>query len=266
MRCVWLFILVVAAQVQAQVQEAATPFAGMACASSMFFSPWNVFGNPAGSSRLEANYAGVSYRRVFDLKELSTKSVFVVHPCSWGVTGLTYVHFGYDKYSEQQIGFSWGRQLSRFLDLGAKVDYLFSQVAKQTGIRQAVLFEIGLIFTLPYEIQVGIYTYNPVDVARLSAPGSLYVAERYSIGASWQIDHMFTVATQMDVLDAQAFFAAGVHFFYEGFLSIRCGFRSRYNSVYAGGGVKWNRYEIDLNYNTHPYLGAATSVCLAVRF
>lgn len=266
MKRAWVFILFMAANVQAQIHEAATPFSGMANAGGAFFSPWCVYTNQAGIARLEENYAGISYRHIFDLKELSTKTAFVVHPFTWGTAGITYTHFGYEKYSEQMAGIAWGKQLADFLDIGVKVDYLFSKVAEQAGIRQTVFFETGLIFTLPYEIRIGLHAYNPADIARLAGSSSLYTAEKYTAGVSWKIDRMFTLTGQVEILDADVLFAAGVLFLYEGFLRLRCGFRTEYNNIYAGAGIKWNRYEFDLNYNTHPHLGNMLSICLGVCF
>lgn len=266
MRLAGLFILLVAANIQAQIHEAVTPFFGMAGADDAFFSPWCLLSNPAGISQMSENYAGVSYRHLFDLKELSTKTVFAVHPVRKGVLGMSYVHFGYEKHNEQMIGVAWGKRLADFLDIGVKIDYLFSKTAKQSGIRQALFFETGLIFSLPYDILVGIYTYNPADIARLTAPEGLYVAENYSLGASWKIDEMFTLATQMNLTDSEVIFSAGIVFMYQNFLNVKCGFRTKYNNIYAGVGAAWKRYDVDINYNTHPNLGSSTGICLGVRF
>lgn len=261
--CILLFT---AANIQAQVQDAVTPFSGMANASHAVFSPWCVFSNQAGISRIDKKYAGISYRHVFDLKELSTKSVFAAVPTKWGAWGATYTHFGYEQYSEQMVGLVYGKQLAKFLDIGVKVDYLFSKVAKQPGSRQSFFFETGFIFSLPYRIVVGVHTSNPGNIARLTAPEQLYVAEKYTAGVSWKPDEVFTIATQLDMVDSEALFSAGVEYVYRQFLTARAGFRTGYNSVYAGLGGVWNRFELSVNYNTHIYLGNLMSFCLMVQF
>lgn len=266
MRCLCVLILLTAANLQAQVQEAATPFSGMAGVDCASFSPWCIFSNPAGTSRTDRITAGISYRRILDLKELSTKAVFALFPCNWGIPGITYTHFGYEKYNEQLLSLSYGRRLGRFTDFGAKIDYLFSFVEKQSGVRQAFFFETGLLFSFPGSFQWGIRASNPGDIARLTAPEQLYVTERYSSAVSWQPDERFRLAVQADLTDKIWYFSAGAEFTCADFLIFRGGFKTKYNGLYAGVGLGLNFLEIAVNYNTSDRLGNTLHVSLCGRF
>lgn len=266
MRCLCVFILLTAANLQAQVQEAATPFSGMAGVDCASLSPWCIFSNQAGTSRTDRITAGISYRRILDLKELSTKSVFALFPSSWGVSGVTYTHFGYEKYNEQLLGLSYSRRLGRLIDFGAKIDYLFSFVEKQSGARQAFFFETGLLFSFSGSFLWGIRTSNPGDIARLTAPEQLYVTELYSSAVSWKPDERFRLAVQTGLTDEIWYFSAGVEFTYENFLIFRGGFKTRYNGFYAGIDLDLNFGEIAVSYNTSDRLGNTLSVSLCGRF
>lgn len=266
MRCLFVLIFLTAANIQAQVQDAATPFSGMADVDCASFSPWCVFSNQAGISRTDRIAVGVSYRQVLGLHELSTKSLFALLPTRWGVPAITYSHFGYEKYNEQLIGLAYGRRLGRFLNIGVKIDYLYSFVAKQPQVRQAFFFETGILIALPENILCGLHVYNPGDIARLTAPKQLYVAETYTIAVSWQPDSMFLLAMQSDRIDGVWYFSVGTAFTYNNLLTFRGGLKNRYNKIYAGVGCLLDFMELTLDYNIHPQRGNTLGISLCGKF
>lgn len=266
MKFVSLLILLTVANVQAQVHDAATPYTGLGGGGGALFSPWNIFSNQAGISRLKNRHAGISYRTVFDLKELSTKSVFVALPTKWGNYGLTYTHFGYEKYSEQLVGLAFAKRLSDFLDVGGRIDYLFFQVAKQAHCRQAFCVDLGMIFSLPYGINLGVHTFNPGGLAERMLPSQYRVVSDYSVSGSWQIESKFLFVSQLTVSDKEMSFSFGGQYLLLRFLNVRCGFCTQYDNIYAGIGGIWNRWMLDVSYNTHPNLGNSTGMCLMLKF
>lgn len=268
MRCFIACILFIAThiEIQGQVNEVATPFSGMAGADGALFSPWAVYSNQAGVAQLSKAYAGISYRAVSDLKELNTKSIFVINPSAWGVYGVTYTHFGMDYYNEQLMGGVFSRRLSEWLNIGGKIDYLLVHVDKQPNNYHAFFFELGFLFTLPSDINIGVHGYNPGKISRLTAPNRIYVAEKYTLSSSWKVDKMFTLCAQGELLDRKFIFSGGVEFSYYEFLNIRCGYRSQFDNVYAGVEVIWKRLSLSLNYNSHPVWGGVTGVCLSIYF
>lgn len=266
MRCLFVLLCLAAANVEAQVECAATPFSGMAEIGSASFSPWASFSNPAGTSRVQSLSAGLSYQCLSGLKELSTKSAFILHPWKWGNAGMTYSHFGYEKYNEQLVGIIYSRCLGRNIAVGIKIDYLFSFAEKRSGMRQALFFEGGFLMSLPAGLLWGIQVYNPGDVARFSANGGLYTPERYVSALSWRPDKLFLLAVQLEQTDGKYSFSAGGEFSYEEVFFFRCGFRAGDNRIYAGTGLVWNFMEVNVNYNTQAHLGNVFGIALGVKF
>lgn len=247
-------------------QHATTPFSGMADIGCATFSPWCSFTNQAGLADERRPSAGISYRQVMGLSELSTKSAFATLPTRWGIPSVTYAHYGFSDYNEQTIGLAYGRRLGKGLSIGVKADYLFSSVAKQSGSRQTVFFEAGLLVNLPAGITVGAHAYNPGDVAQLSAPEALFVDEKYSFALAWQPDNFFTLSAQTERRKDGWHFAAGGTYTYAEFLTLSCGVKSRTNTFHAGVGVNTHFGELDIIYNTHPKIGNTIGVCLNAKF
>lgn len=266
MRCLYVLILLTAANIQAQVQDAATPFSGMADIDCASFSPWCAFSNPAGISQTDRISVGISYRHIWGLSELSTKSVFALLPMKWGIPAVTYSHFGYEKYNEQLVGLAYARRLSRYIALGIKIDYLYSFVDKQPQGRQAFFFETGILITLPGCFLWGVYVYNPANIAGMTAPEQFYVAECYSTAVSWQPDDMFLLAVQTDRRDGNWNFSLGAAYTYERLLTFRCGLQNKYDKIYAGIGCVFDFMELTMDYNTRPRLGNTFSVSLCGKF
>lgn len=266
MRVFFVFFLFVTADLCAQVQEVATPYTGMAGADCALASPWAVFYNPAGSSRIPAFSAGISYRHIFDLKELSVKSGFLAYPSLWGTFGLTYTHYGYEKYNEQLVGVAYGKKVSGFLDVGVKADCLFVQVSKQQGLRNAFFFETGLLFHLPYRLNLGLHACNPFDVASLSAPDGMSVPEIYKASLSWKADDQFLLSAQFDYCDGVCLVSFGAGFSYREMFDLKCGFKTKYNSVYAGLTWHLSPLELGMVYHTHSVFGSTMGVILGVAF
>lgn len=266
MRCLCVLLCLAAANVEAQVECAATPFSGMAEIGTASFSPWCVFSNQAGASRVRHLSLGISYQSLSGLKELSTKSVFVLVPWKWGNAGIAYSHFGYEKYNEQLVGVAYSRRLGRNVDAGIKIDYLFSYVDKRPGARQAFFFEGGLLLTLPAGLLWGVQVYNPGGVSRFSSEEGLYIAERYVSALSWKPDDLFLLAIQLERIDGRYRFSAGGEFSYAHLFFFRCGFKAGDNRIYAGAGLHWDFMEVHISYNTRAHWGHTWGVALSTKF
>lgn len=266
MRWLCVCILLWTATLHAQVQEAATPFSGMAHTDVALSSPWSVLSNPAGTSQVSSFYAGVSYHCLFDLKELSTKTAFVLCPSSWGNWGLAYSHFGYEYYNEQLLRLSYGKRLGAFIDAGIKLDYLFSQAAKRSGIPRRFFFEAGVLVSLSPALKLGLFTSNPGDIAGMSASGSLQVDEQYSISGAWTVDEVFLLALQWELINRQNVYSAGVRFSGWDLIQASCGFRTNPERFYAGIGLQYWKFDLQFAYNTNSRLGNEVNVSLGVKF
>ncbi|MDL2231495.1 hypothetical protein LJB85_02005 [Porphyromonadaceae bacterium OttesenSCG-928-L07] len=259
MRCRFLFILLICGGLRAQVQEVTTPYSGMADANYTVYSPWSVHSNQAGISRLSGIYSGVSYKHIFDLKELGVKSAFIVLPSGWGNFGLVFNYFGYDKYNEKRIGLGYGKQLADFADIGIKINYLNADVAKQTTSHGLFFFELGTIFTLYRELRLGLYTSNPFAIVRHK---DLFLSEKYTVGLSWKLDPLFTLASKLENTDGVWLFFAGIEFSHQDFLFVRSGFKSGNDTFCAGVSIAPGPLEISVNYETDNLFGNTLGVTL----
>lgn len=266
MRGWYMCILFGVASVQAQVQDAATPFSGMANSAVAVTSSWASFTNQAGIARLSGFSAGLSYRYNPALPELTTQAAFANLGSSRGVFSVSYVRFGYRKYREQLIGAAYGRTLASFLDWGIKAGFLWYEADKLSGRGNAFLVETGLIFILPENVRIGIRVCNPGDMARFTAPEGFQVDEIYSVGISWQPDTLFLLTLQADCLNEDYFYAAGIRYAVLPFMYAECGFRTENNRFSAGLGGSWRNVSAGLSYATNRHTGESVELTFGVFF
>lgn len=264
MKWLCVCILLAAANIKAQVQDAATPFSGMADLNTASFSPWCVFSNQAGIARSDAFYAGISYRHRPGMSRTDTKGGFVLLPSPWGNFAASYTYFGYQKYNEQSVGLVYARQLTSFWDIGIKVNYLFAGVAGQAQSKQAFFPEVGCIFSFSEPVLIGIRTSNPGNLAQLTTGKEWLVEELYAVGVSWEVDRAFWIAAQVEDRNGEYSGTIGAEYRCFRFLKIKTGVKTGKAPLYAGAELKWKTAELGFYYQTETHWGNRWGITLGV--
>jgi len=97
--------------------------AGMCRSSVALTGFWNIANNQAGLAVLERPEVGISYESKFSLSQLGNKTAAFAYPTGFGVLGVDFNHFGYNKYSEMKVGLVYARAFGKYIRIGLQLDY-----------------------------------------------------------------------------------------------------------------------------------------------
>jgi len=165
----------------------------LAHTNSTFTGIAGIYGNIAGLAYVEDMGVDVSYDSRYGLSELSTASVAAAFKAGGGTFGLLASRYGFDQYSENKIGFAYGRKLSKRISLGGMLD-LLQYNAGNLGNTNKITFELGLYAELTDRIDLGVTIFSPGTVA-LSDVQTL--PSRISMGVKYKVSTKTTL-----ILDA----------------------------------------------------------------
>jgi len=142
-----------------------------------------IYGNIAGLAYVQDVGVDVSYDSRFGLSELSTASVAAAYKVSGGTFGLLASKYGFDDYSENKVGFAYGRKLSKKLSLGGMLDLLQYNVG-DLGTTNKITFELGMYAELTDDIHLGVTIFSPGTVSLTDVqtlPSRLSIGLRYMV-------------------------------------------------------------------------------------
>jgi hypothetical protein len=241
-------------------------FAGMANTSVMQFGIWSVNNNQAGLALIETPEIGACYQNRFKLSETGSQLLAVAFPTRTGNFALSYNRFGYNLYSENNVGLAYARNLGKYLSAGLQFDYLYYHQTENYGNRGAFLFEVGLIAKPVENLYIGAHIYNP-GKARLADYNDERVPTVFRFGAGYHFSQLVLLAIETEKsIDTKARFKCGLEYQIVKNLFARTGFASEPNEFSLGLGYAFKNLAADVAFSSHQYLPMSTQVALKYSF
>jgi len=210
--------------------------------------------NQASLARLKNITAGVYGEKRFLLSAVNLYSAVIALPTVKGNFGIQADYFGFKNYQESQIGFAYARNLGKKLDVGIKFNYYSSRIPGY-GNASALDFEIGLIAHLSEKLHTGIHVYNPVG-GRFSKLDNEKLSSAYTFGMGYDASERFFVSAEIVKEEGKPVNVnTGFQYNFMKQFFVRAGIATETTNSYAGAGLKWNYFRLDLTGSYHPQLG-----------
>jgi len=232
----------------------ARPWAMGGAFTALAEAPHGLFWNPAGLGRYRGLALGSSYHRLFNLAELSHG----VLSTSWGGhrggLGLSYGHFGTDRYRETVLLIGYGRRLAGpiFAGLGIR-----GQGLAITGYGTSFDWGIdgGILLQLPAQVTWGLSVING-NRPELGRTGQA-IPWSWRNGMAWgERDRFWWTADLFKEPPYPAQLRIGHELWLASRLALRLGLYTRPSRFSAGCGVRFSRLRIDYAVITHLQLGS----------
>ena len=220
--------------------------------------------NQAALAQLKSAAGAVYVEKRFLLSATNMYSAVFVLPTKEGNFGLQADYFGFTNYNESQIGMAYARSVGSKLDIGIKFNYYGFKIPGYAN-SSAVNFEIGAIAHLSGKLNAGIHIYNPVG-GKLSKQNDEKLSSVYSFGMGYEASESFFISSEIIKEEDQAV-NVNVGFQYN-FLKqffVRAGIATETTSSYAGAGISWKNYRLDVSGSYHPQLGFSPGLLLIVN-
>lgn len=241
------------------------PYLGLGAYSQQQADVFSFSGNQAALARLDRISLGVYGERRFMLNETSLYSFAGAIPTNLGNFGVNLKYDGFTNFNENQIGLAYARSLGPKLDLGVQFNYYSYHIPGYTNA-STVNFEIGAIVHFTDALSGGIHVYNPVK-AELGKNSGEKLASAYRFGAGYDASKNFFISVEVVKEESMPVnVIGGLQYKFNNQFFARAGFTSETSGYFAGLGLAWKSFRLDVAANYHPQLGFSPGVLLATNF
>lgn len=269
MRKIYLLYFFLSAVDYADAQSLRKPvsasYIGLGAYSINHADVFSITSNQAALAQIKNPSFGVYGEKRFLLAETNMYSALFALPTKDGNFAFQADYFGYKNYNESQLGIAYARNVGTKLDLGIKFNYYSFQIPGYQS-SSTVNFEIGVICRFTEKLNGGIHIYNPVG-GRLSKTENEKLGSVYTFGMGYEASDDFLISAEIvKQEDLPVNVNAGVQYNFAKQFFARFGVASQNESPYAGAGVSWDNFRIDVSASYHPQLGLSPGLMLIMDF
>ena len=253
------------ADAQSLRKPVSASYTGVGAYSMNHVDLFSVTANTGALAQIKNPSFGVYGERRFLLAEGNMFCRLVAFPTDQGNFALQADYFGFKNYNESQLGIAYARNIGKNLDLGIKFNYYSFRIPGYE-IPSTVNFEIGAIAHLTDKLNAGIHFYNPVG-GKLSKTQDDKLSSIYTFGIGYEASENFLISAEIvKQEDKPLNVNAGVQYHFEKQFFARFGISSQNDSPYAGAGVSWSNFRVDMSVSYHPQLGISPGLMLVMNF
>jgi len=210
--------------------------------------------NVASLAQIKDAAFGVYGEKRFLLAETNMYSSIVAIPTKDGNFAFQADYFGFKNYNESQLGIAYARNVGKKLDLGIKFNYYSFRIPGYEN-PSTVDFEIGAIVHVSDKFNAGVHLYNPVG-GRLSKTENDKLSSVYSFGLGYEASENFLISAELvKQEDLPVNLNAAVQYDFAKKFFARFGLATENETPFAGAGVSWDNFRIDISASYHPQLG-----------
>ena len=262
---VFSFLIYTNSHSQALRRPIAARYVGLGAYSINHVDAFSFISNQAALAQVKSGAAGVYGEKRFLLSEANMFTAVVVLPTQQGNFGLQADYFGFTNYNESQLGIAYARSLGSKLDLGIKFNYYGFKIPGYANA-SAINFEIGAIAHLSDKLHTGIHVYNPVG-GKLSKQDDEKLNSAYTFGMGYEASDKFFVSSEIvKEEDLPVNVNVGLQYNFKKQFFVRAGIATETTNSYAGAGISWKNFRLDVSGSYHPQLGFTPGLLLIINF
>lgn len=220
--------------------------------------------NLASLAQLKNPAIGLYGEKRFLLAETNMYSAIVALPTKEGNFAFQADYFGFKNYNESQLGIAYARKVGKNLDLGIKFNYYSFRIPGYEN-PSTVNFEIGAIVHISERINAGIHIYNPVG-GNLSKTENEKLSSLYSIGLGYEASDNFLITVELEKHEALPVnINAAVQYDFAKQFFARFGVSTENETPFAGAGISWDNFRLDVSASFHPQLGLTPGLMMIIN-
>jgi hypothetical protein len=221
--------------------------------------------NPASLSNMQNGSAGVYSEQRFLISNLNQYTAVAGLPTKSGNFGLHADYFGYNNFNETQVGLGYARSLGSKVDVGVKFNYYNLQIPAYTSA-STFYFEAGVLIHLSEKLHAGLSVFNPVGGV-LNKTADEKIAFVYRGGLGYEASDKFFISAEI-VKEENKNVVVNAAFQYQLIkqLFLRAGVNTQNTQPFAGVGIQFNQFRVDVAAAYHPQLGISPAIMLMFDF
>ncbi len=231
----------------------------MADASVVFCDINSIFSNQAGLSFLLKPNFSVGLANRYFVKEINTRTFAAGFPTQSGTWAVAYSYFGYSKYNENKVGLAYAKDL-KIVSVGLQLDYFYTQIADEYGSKGIPAAEVGILSEPVENFFVAAHVFNPWRAKMTDSPDEhLPTILKIGLGYDFSGKFLLTFESEKD-LDKTAIYKMGAEYRIFEKLFLRTGISAKPVLNTFGLGLKFSRWNVDIAFSRHEYLGYSSQI------
>lgn len=245
-------------------QPLSAGYIGLSAYSTRQADALSFINNQAALAQVKDITAGVYGERRFLLAATSLYAAAVAVPTANGNFGVAVHYSGFKNFNESQAGLAYARSVGKKLNVGIQFNYYNYNVPSYIN-SSVINVEIGTVFHLTDKLNLGLHVYNPVGGKFSKTDEKLNSA--VTVGAGYDVNDHFFIGTE--IVKQENFpvnINTGVQYQFMKQFFARVGVATATSAGYAGFGVGWNNFRLDVTGNYHPQLGLSPGLLLIINF
>ena len=249
---------------QALRQPVSAIYLGLGSYSTQHDDVFSYINNQGALAQVKNVSAGVYGERRFLLTATSLYTAAIAIPTKNGNFGVNIKYSGFKNFNENQIGLAYARSLGKKCDIGIQFNYYGYKVPSYTSA-STVNFEIGAIVHLTDKVNMGVHVYNPVGGKFSKTDEKLTAACK--VGLGYDVNDNFFISTEIvKEEDFPVNVNTGIQYRFMKQFFARAGVASATSTGYAGVGISWSNFRLDVTGSYHPQLGLSPGLLLIMNF
>jgi len=239
----------------------------LAGATTALTGNWSVFGNLAGLASSDYVTVGGCFQNRFLVRELSSRSGFIVVPVQTSRFAFSMSQFGQIPFRQEKFGLTYARKLGERLSFGVQFNWYKLFLSEENRSTGSYGSELGLQYRLKSSLIVGIHVVNPYQTSIKFSSQRFTYPSYVRAGAFYHFSKVFSVTSELENdFDDHFVLKTGFEYSILEKLMVRGGVSGKPYRISAGFGFDLKKLTLDLATTYNQDLGHSPSVSFQYHF
>jgi len=227
---------------------------------------WALQANPSGITSLDRPTISLNYIKHLFSNEISTQASVAIIPFKNNFVGASFERYGFAEYSESKIGFAYAKKFGDKLSIALNGNYHQLKIANY-GSSTSFSIDVGALYHFNEEFAFGAFVSNPSKQKFTSSEVLITIPTSFNVGASYLASDKVLIATSISkVLNQSIDISLGIDYKIIDLLSLRGGLSTKPFKQYAGFGLSYKKFLLDMATTYDANLGYAPQIAIGYAF
>lgn len=227
---------------------------------------WSINSNPAGITDVKRTNLALSYRKTLFDTDISSQGLALIVPFDRNFVGLSVQRYGISEYNEINAGMAFAKTFGKNLSIGIKLNYHQINI-RNYGSTNGFSADVGISYNYHETLSFAVAANNPTFQNYITDHLATKIPTIFSAGASYIASPKVLVAAYVKK-EMQQPFDVGIGIDYQliEILSLRAGITAKAFKQYAGFGLNYKSFKLDVAAESDPNLGYTPQIAMAYAF
>ncbi|MFD0941432.1 PorV/PorQ family protein [Pedobacter boryungensis] len=227
---------------------------------------WSLNGNVSGIADVGSPTLAINYTKYSIDNELSNQAIAFVLPLKNNYLGASFNRYGITAYNEIKAGLVLAKRFGNKLSIALKGNYHQIKISNY-GSTTGFSIDVGGMYELTKQITLGLSLSNPSFQKYSSKEIETKIASSMQIGGSYKASDKILIATTISKeFNTSINVGLGIDYKLLSLISLRGGLTTKPFKHYAGFGLNFKKFVMDMAVESDIHLGYTPQIALAYAF